>query len=358
MAGIENIRLSENGDSLIIVDQTKLPGELCFLELRSREELVDAIRRLCVRGAPAIGIAAAYGYYLCAREDIDKEDFFPRMDDAERLIASSRPTAVNLFWALARMRQTLRRNALRPREEILQLLLNEAFAIHEEDISANLNISEYGLSLLKEGDCVLTHCNAGPLATSRYGTALGPILLAKERGMNVSVFADETRPLLQGARLTAFELMNAGVDVTLICDNMAGQVMKEGRVNAVFIGCDRAAANGDAANKIGSSSLAVLAAHYGIPFYMFAPLSTVDMNTPSGDMIKIEQRDPGEVTELYFEKPMAPAGVKVYNPAFDVVDHGLITGIVTEEGIITAPFEVNFKAAFERKKQRTEGEKC
>lgn len=353
MERLENIRLSEGGDSLIILDQTKLPGEVCFTELKSREELVEAIRKLRVRGAPAIGIAAAYGYYLCAREDMDKEDFLSRMDDAERLLASSRPTAVNLFWALSRMRAVLRRSAFRPRGEILQLLLNEAYAIHEEDISANLNISEYGLSLLKDGACVLTHCNAGPLATSRYGTALGPILLAKERGMNISVFADETRPLLQGARLTAFELMNAGVDVTLICDNMAGQVMKEGKIDAVFIGCDRAAANGDAANKIGSSSLAVLAKHYGIPFYMFAPLSTVDMDTPCGDMIRIEQRDPAEVTELYFAERMAPAGVKVYNPAFDVVDHDLITGIVTEEGVITAPFEENFKAAFDKKKQRT-----
>ena len=353
MERLENIKLGEGGDSLIIIDQTMLPSQLVFLELKSREELVEAIRKLRVRGAPAIGIAAAYGYYLCAREDVDKDDFFPRMDDAERLLASSRPTAVNLTWALSRMRQVLRKNALRPREEILQLLLNEAYAIHEEDISANLNISEYGLALIKDGDCVLTHCNAGPLATSRWGTALGPILLAKERGMSVSVFADETRPLLQGARLTAFELMNAGGDVTLICDNMAGQVMKEGRISAVFIGCDRAAANGDSANKIGSSSLAVLAKHYGVPFYMFAPLSTVDMSTPNGEQIRIEQRDPAEVTELYFAERVAPAGVKVYNPAFDVVDHSLITGIVTEEGIITAPFEENFKAAFERKKQRT-----
>ncbi|MBO4847736.1 MAG: S-methyl-5-thioribose-1-phosphate isomerase [Clostridia bacterium] len=354
MEELTNIRLSESGDSLVIIDQTKLPGELEYIELRSREELFEAISRLRVRGAPAIGIAAAYGYCLCAKEDMEEPDFFRRMDDAERYLASSRPTAVNLFWALERMRQTLRKNALLPREEIVERLFAEAKAIHEEDIASNLRISEYGLSLIKDGDCVLTHCNAGPLATSRYGTALGPILLAKERGMDIKVFADETRPLLQGARLTAFELHNAGVDVTLICDNMAGQVMKEGRISAVFIGCDRASRCGDAANKIGSSSLAVLADHYGIPFYMFAPLSTVDMGAASGKDIRIEERDPNEITELYFEKRMAPEGIKVYNPAFDVVDHRLITGIVTEEGIVTAPFEENFNKAFQRKKARTE----
>ena len=354
METLENIRLSDTGDSLIIIDQTALPNELRYSEIRTREELVDAIRRLMVRGAPAIGIAAAYGYYLCARTDRDEPDFFRRMDDAERLLASSRPTAVNLFWALGRMRQVLRRNALLPREEIVELLKKEALAIHEEDVSSNLKISEAGLELLSDGDCVLTHCNAGPLATSRWGTALGPILLAKERGMDISVIADETRPLLQGARLTAFELMNAGVDTTLICDSMAAQVMKEGRVDAVFVGCDRAAANGDAANKIGSLSLAVLAKHFGIPFYMFAPLSTVDMDTPDGSQIRIEQRGAEEVTELMFKERMAPEGVKVYNPAFDVVPNELISGIVTEEGVIRAPFEENFKAAFEKKAQRRE----
>ncbi|MBO4562436.1 MAG: S-methyl-5-thioribose-1-phosphate isomerase [Clostridia bacterium] len=356
MEEIRNIRLSENADSLIIVDQTKLPGALEYIELKSREELFDAISMLKVRGAPAIGIAAAYGYALCAKEDCEEQDFFRRMDDAERYLASSRPTAVNLFWALERMRQTLRKNALLPRNEIVDRLFAEARAIHEEDIASNRRISEFGLELIEDGAGILTHCNAGPLATSRYGTALGPILLGRERGMNFRVYADETRPLLQGARLTAFELQNAGVDVTLICDNMAGQVMKEGRVSAVFIGCDRAARNGDAANKIGSASLAVLARYYRIPFYMFAPLSTVDMDAASGKDIKIEERDPSEVTELYYKERMAPEGVKVYNPAFDVVDHDLITGIVTEEGIVHAPFEENFIKAFQSKKARTEKE--
>lgn len=350
MENLENIRLSEDGASLVIIDQTLLPGELRYIELKSREELFEAIRKLRVRGAPAIGIAAAYGYYLCAREDVNEEDFFRRMDDAERFLASSRPTAVNLFWALARMRQTLKQNAFKPREEIVECLRREAYEIHAEDIAANRKISEFGLSLINDGDCVLTHCNAGPLATSRYGTALGPVLLAKEKGMNVSVFADETRPLMQGARLTAYELMNAGVDTTLICDNMAGEVMKEGRINAVMIGCDRAARNGDAANKIGSSSLAVLAKHYGVPFYMLMPLSTVDMDTPNGKSIRIEERDPDEVTELWFKERIAPEGVKVYNPAFDVVDNELITAIVTEVGVLRPPFEESFIKAFELKR--------
>jgi len=343
MEMLENIRLNAENNSIVIIDQTKLPGSIEYIELTSREQLFDAISRLQVRGAPAIGIAAAYGYYLCAVEDRDHSDFFRRMDDAERYLASARPTAVNLSWALARMRGCLKRNALLPRDELLDKLRDEAFAIHDEDIANNLKISEYGLTLLHEGDGVLTHCNAGPLATSHYGTALGPLLLAVERGMDIKVFADETRPLLQGARLTAFELMHSGVDVTLICDNMASQVMKSGRVNAVFVGCDRVCRNGDAANKIGTSGLAVLAAHYGIPFYMFAPLSTVDMETADGSGIKIEQRDPAEVTELFFKERVAPEGVKVFNPAFDVVDHELITGIVTEAGIITAPFEENFE---------------
>ena len=345
METLENIRLDTEKNALIIIDQTLLPGELRYLELTAREQLFEAIRSLRVRGAPAIGIAAAYGYYLCAVTDRDEPDFFRRMDDAERYLASARPTAVNLTWALGRMRGCLRRNALLPREELLEALKNEALAIHREDIENNLRISELGLSLIKEGDGVLTHCNAGALATSHYGTALGPLLLAAERGVNIHVYADETRPLLQGARLTAFELMRAGVDVTLICDNMASSVMKSGKVNAVFVGCDRVCRNGDAANKIGTSGLAVLARHYGIPFYMFAPLSTVDMDTASGAGIKIEQRGSEEVTELYYRQRMAPDGVKVFNPAFDVVDNELITGIVTEAGVITAPFEENLMKA-------------
>ena len=256
------------------------------------------------------------------------------------------------------MRQALKRSAFLHRDEIVAALLKEAKTIHEEDIESYRRISEFGLSLLTDGSTVLTHCNAGPLAASGYGTALGPVLLAKERGMDIRVFADETRPLLQGARLTAFELMNAGVDVTLICDSMAGTVMKEGRKNAVMIGSDRAARNGDAANKVGSSGLAVLAKHYGIPFYMLMPLSTVDMAAPDGNSIRIEERDASEITELYYKQRMAPEGVKVYNPAFDVVDHELITAIITEAGVIRAPFAENFEKAFELRRDLFGGKKC
>ena len=224
----------------------------------------------------------------------------------------------------------------------------EAFNIHNEDIEMCCKICEYGLSLLKDGDGVLTHCNAGPLATS-YGTAQGPFLLAKARGMNIKVFADETRPLLQGARLTSFELQRAGVDVTLICDNMASIVMKNGWIQACFVGCDRIAANGDFANKIGTSGVAILAKHYGIPVYSLGPTSTIDMNCPDGDHIKIELRDPEEIKNMWYEKPMAPKDVKSYNPSFDVTDHTLLSGIVTEKGIVYPPFDVNLKKLFEYK---------
>ena len=227
---------------------------------------------------------------------------------------------------------------------MLDALYERAVAIHEDDIAKCRAISEYGLSLLKEGDGVLTHCNAGPLATSRYGTAQGPFLLAAERGMHIRVFADETRPLLQGARLTSYELQRAGVDVTLICDNMASIVMKNGWVQACFVGCDRVARNGDAANKIGTSGVAILAKHYGIPFYVCAPTSTIDMDTLTGDQIPIEMRSPDEVTEMWYKERMAPEGINVYNPAFDVTDHSLITGIITEKGMCRAPYDKAFEA--------------
>ena len=230
---------------------------------------------------------------------------------------------------------------------ILEKLRLECTAIHQEDIAMCTKIAEYGLTLVKDGDGILTHCNAGPLATSRYGTALGPILLGKERGMEFHVFADETRPLLQGARLTSFELHKAGVDVTLICDNMASIVMKNGWVQACFVGCDRIAANGDFANKIGTSGVAILARHYGIPFYTLGPTSTIDMACPDGDHIPVEQRDPGEIREKFYAEPMALPDVKCYNPAFDVTDHSLLTAIVTEKGICYPPFTESLKNLFE-----------
>ena len=231
--------------------------------------------------------------------------------------------------------------------EILELLGRECRAIHEEDIAMCKAISRYGLSLLKDGDGILTHCNAGPLATSRYGTSLGPLILGKELGMNFHVYADETRPLLQGARLTSYELNKAGIDVTLICDNMASMVMKNGWVQACFVGCDRVAANGDTANKIGTSGVAILAKYYGIPFYVLGPTSTIDLSCKTGADIKIEERSPDEIKKMFYKEPMAPEEVKCFNPAFDVTDHTLIAGIVTEKGICRAPYEESLAALFQ-----------
>jgi methylthioribose-1-phosphate isomerase len=232
-------------------------------------------------------------------------------------------------------------------EEIKALLRDEALKIRDEDVAACKKIGEYGLTLIKDGDGILTHCNAGRLATVKYGTALAPVHLGRERGYRFKVFTDETRPLLQGIRLSAFELSAAGIDTTVICDNMASQVMKNGWVQAVFTGCDRMAANGDACNKIGTSGVAILAKHYGIPFYVCLPFSTVDINTKKGEDIVIEERDPKEVTEMWYREPVAPAGVKVFNPAFDVTDHELITAVVTERGIIRPPYDENIAKLYE-----------
>ena len=343
----DNIRLSDDKNSIVIIDQTRLPGTLEYKEIRDLESAYQAIKKLEVRGAPAIGIFAGYTMYVLSRKDagLDYEDFYRNFTANKEYLNSSRPTAVNLSWALKRMDKVVCDNKDKPVKEIVELLKEEAFAIHNEDIEMCLKICESGLSLLKDGDGVLTHCNAGPLATS-YGTAQGPFLLAKARGMNIRVFADETRPLLQGARLTAFELQRAGVDVTLICDNMASLVMRNGWINACFVGCDRIAANGDFANKIGTSGVAILAKHYGIPVYSLGPTSTIDMNCPDGDHIKIELRDPDEIRTMWYAQPMAPEDVKCYNPSFDVTDHELLSGIVTEKGIVYPPFDVNLKKLF------------
>ena len=329
----DHVRLGEDLTSVVILDQTLLPNEVKYLTLRTPEEMFEAIRLLRVRGAPAIGICA--GYCLAAlaeqRKSLPPDQFRAQLHQLSQYLNSSRPTAVNLSWALNRLGQLAHSMPHADPPAIADALVEEAIAIHKEDIAMCRAISEYGLTLIKEGDGVLTHCNAGPLATSQYGTALGPLLLGTERGMKFRVFADETRPLLQGARLTSYELDKAGVDVTLICDNMASMVMKNGWVNACFVGCDRVAANGDAANKIGTSGVAILAKHYGIPFYVCAPTSTIDMSIPHGDDIVIEERKPEEVTEMWYAKRMAPEGVKVFNPAFDVTDHDLVTGIITEK---------------------------
>ena len=345
----QNIRYDKQAEALYIIDQTLLPGEEREIRLTTLDEMVEAIRALRVRGAPAIGICAGYCMYLLARDawTEDRQAFLRKLTEDGEALNASRPTAVNLSWAIGEMMAVARARLQEPREALLDALYQKAVAIHEDDIAKCKDISEYGLSLLKEGDGVLTHCNAGPLATSRYGTAQGPFLLAAERGMHIRVFADETRPLLQGARLTSYELQRAGVDVTLICDNMASIVMRNGWVQACFVGCDRIAANGDTANKIGTSGVAILARHYGIPVYVLGPTSTIDMNCPDGDHIPIELRDPEEIKTLWYEKPMALPEVKCYNPSFDVTDHDLIAGIVTEKGICRAPYTESLAALFD-----------
>ena len=345
----ETVALTPAGNALRIIDQTRLPGELTFLDLRTQPEIWQAIQRLQVRGAPAIGVAAAYGLYLAARELTATEPaaFLRQLHAAADYLASSRPTAVNLRWALDRMEASVARLDSVP--AIRETLLRESHAIHDEDIRVCEQIGEYGLTLVQSGWGILTHCNAGQLATVKYGTATAPIYLGHQRGYHFRVFADETRPLLQGARLTAAELHAAGVDVTLICDNMAATVMKRGWVQAVFVGCDRVAANGDACNKIGTSGVAILAKYYGIPFYVLGPTSTIDMSIEKGEDITIEQRKPEEVTEMWYQKRMAPQGVKVYNPAFDFADHELISGIVTEYGIARPPYTESLKEIFRKK---------
>ena len=348
---IDNVRLGDDEKSVVIIDQTQLPNRTVYLTLRTPQEMYDAIKLLQVRGAPAIGICAGYSIYALARQwDItDYAAFAEKFHEAKEYLNSSRPTAVNLSWALNRMEDVVKRSSGKSVAEVLDLLGKECRAIHQEDIEMCRKISEYGLSLIKDGDGILTHCNAGPLATSRYGTALGPLFLGKEKGMEFHVFSDETRPLLQGARLTSYELQKAGIDVTLICDNMASIVTKNGWVQACFVGCDRIAANGDAANKIGTSGVAILAKHYGIPFYVLGPTSTIDLNCPDGDHIPIELRDESEIREKWYAEPMALSEVKCYNPAFDVTDHSLIAGIVTEKGICRAPYTESLAALFAEK---------
>ena len=344
----ENVHLTPAEDALEIIDQTLLPGEKKLIRLKSRDELYEAIFSLRVRGAPAIGIFAGYALYVLAKSipAPDFSHFYAALQNEAEYLEQSRPTAVNLSWALKRMLRTARLHHDEPRPQLLDALRQEAIRIQEEDIQMNLKISQNGLSLLKPGFGLLTHCNAGPLATSVHGTALGPILLGQQQGYGFHVYSDETRPLLQGARLTAYELYEAGVDVTLICDNMASLVMAQGKIDACLVGCDRIAANGDTANKIGTSGVAILAHHYGIPVYVLGPSSTIDLSCPSGRDIVIEERDGDEIRSKFYAQPQAPAGVKCYNPAFDVTPAELISGIVTEKGVFRYPFADAFQAAF------------
>ena len=374
---IDTVKLIDNDDCIEIIDQTKLPEEIKIKKLREQEDIRVAIEKLEVRGAPAIGITGAFGLYLAAKEIAgnrirdykDKKNhdavalnirFFEDLSICSDYLNASRPTAVDLSWGLKRVYDAAVKynekysvnahtNMIDYLHGVLGAMKDEAMAIYNNNIEMCRKIGEYGLSLIKPGDGILTHCNAGKLATVKYGTATAPMYLAHEQNYDLRIFCDETRPLLQGARLTAFELSSAGMDVTLQCDNMSSSLLKTGAVNAVFVGCDRVAANGDVANKIGTSLLAIAAKRYNVPFYVCAPSSTIDLNTPTGDEIVIEQRDPDEVTEKWYKTRMAPDDINVYNPAFDVTDADLITAIITENGIIKAPFTEGLKNAVNAK---------
>jgi len=342
----KTLYLDQDHKTLVILDQTLLPGTVSYTPLRDAAHVWAAIKELKVRGAPAIGVTAALGLYIemkrIAREtpDITNEAFAQKFNETKSYLSTARPTAVNLDWALDQMAVCFEANKHRQVPEIIASLCKAAQSIEADDADICRRIGQHGASLLKDGMGILTHCNAGALAATKYGTALAPIYIAHEQGMKLRVYADETRPVLQGARLTAFELHTSGIDVTLICDNMAATVMSKGLVSAVFVGCDRVAANGDTANKIGTYGVAVLAKNFGIPFYVCAPLSTIDMNTQTGYDIVIEERDPAEVSDLWYTQPMAPEGVKIFNPSFDVTPAKYITGFITENGMVFPPFGI------------------
>ena len=340
-------------DGVRMLDQRLLPQQEKYLLLRSYEEVAEAIKKMVVRGAPAIGISAAMGLALGASQSVgtsvaDLEDDFAYMCD---VMAKTRPTAVNLFWAIKRMRDRLNeeKKVTANVEEIKGSLIEEALQIFAEDIEANRAIGAYGAALIRDGATVLTHCNAGALATGGdYGTALGVIRGARDAGKRVAVIADETRPFLQGLRLTAWELAKDNIPVTVITDNMAGHVMKSGKIDAVVVGADRIAANGDAANKIGTYMVAVLAHRHNIPFYVAAPVTTLDLSIPSGEHIPIEERDPREVTHIG-DQQLGPAGIDVQNPAFDVTPNDLIAAIITDKGIARAPYVASLRELVEGK---------
>jgi len=330
------------GDRIRLLDQTRLPWEEIFLELDDYRQMAAAIREMRIRGAPAIGVAAAYGMALAALgiEADSKEEFLAQLDTARQTLAATRATAVNLFWALERMNQ-----AAEAGEDVAQIksaLIAEAQKLEAENEEANRKLSNNGAELIKDGFTILTHCNTGTLATAGYGTALGVIKAAKEQGKKIHVFASETRPLLQGARLTAWELKQAGIPFTLIADTMTGHFLSRGRIDCVIVGADRIASNGDVANKIGTYNIAVLARETGVSFYVAAPTSTIDLSLSSGDEIPIEERSPEEVTHIG-GLPIAPEGVEVANPAFDITPHGYVSAIITERGIVRKPYEIGLR---------------
>lgn len=344
------VKWSDEG--VLMLDQRLLPTEEKWLTLRTYNEVAAGIKDMVVRGAPAIGVSAAYGLALAAKTFVGTniDDLEEELDFASDVLAKTRPTAVNLFWAIDRMKRTFQRAKAEGKSvsETKQVLLDDSRAIHDEDIESQRLIAQFGGELLENDSVVLTHCNAGALATGGvWGTALGVIRGAVDQGKSISVIADETRPYLQGARLTAWELMEDDIPVTLITDNMSGHIMKKGGVHAVVVGSDRIAANGDVANKIGTYMVAVLARRHGIPFYVAAPLSTVDLNCPTGDEIPIEERDEREVTHIK-ENQLAPLGVGVSNYAFDVTPNDLVTAIITEKGVARAPYTESLKRQFEQ----------
>ena len=347
MKVLEPIRWDVVEKKLYVLNQLRLPTTIEYLEKNTIEGVFYAIKHMELRGAPLIGIAAAYGIVLGLKNLKSNENLFDNVKENAKFLARARPTAFNLFWALNRMQKCAIEIKERPSlslKEKVRIMEEEAIKIHREDERNNFRIGENFLNnlLVHDGDTILTHCNAGVLATSKYGTATSPMYLSKEKGWNIRVYVDETRPYLQGARLTAFELNEAGINVTLICDNMAGVVLSKGKVNEIIVGADRIAANGDVANKIGTMSLAVLAKHFDVPFYVAAPSTTIELACDCGNSIPIEERDANEVTN-WFGTRIAPQGINVYNPAFDVTPHELITAIVTEKGVIKKSFSENIK---------------
>jgi methylthioribose-1-phosphate isomerase len=335
----------ENGE-VVLIDQRKLPAEETYIRCRSVDCVAEAIETMVIRGAPAIGVAAAYGVALGLRMLEKDEDLDARFDGIYKRLERTRPTARNLFWALERMKGVFDRNRARGLDALKKILLDEAKAVDREDVDINRRMGAWGKDLVPRGAVILTHCNAGALATSGYGTALGVIRAAYERDTSIRVYADETRPFLQGARLTVWELDREGIPVTLITDNMAGWLMKKGEITMVVTGADRITANGDAANKIGTYSVALLAREHGIPFYVAAPLSTIDMGLERGEEIPIEERDPEEVRTAG-GCPITVPGIAVRNPAFDVTPAGLIAAIITENGIARPPYEHSLAALME-----------